>query len=175
MSPTRSLQCLAAAALLAVGGHAALSTPPSQEVPPTQAERDFERLKSLAGDWRVEGQEPIPWSFRVTAAGHAVLETLFMGTDHEMISVYHMDGQGLALTHYCAIGNQPHMHRVPTDSRDELAFECIQVGNMQTPEDPHMHAGRITFVDADHIRCEWVQMRGEQEMGRHAFDLVRVK
>ena len=46
---------------------------------------------------------------RTTGGGSAVTETLFPGTAHEMMSVYHMDGDDLVLTHYCAGGNQPRM------------------------------------------------------------------
>ena len=57
-------------------------------------------------------------TYRVTAAGSAVMEVLFPGTDHEMVTVYHQDGDDLILTHYCAAGNQPRMkcRRVGSES-----------------------------------------------------------
>ena len=45
--------------------------------------------------------------YGVTAAGTAVMEALFPETDHEMLTVYHLEGNDLVLTHYCAMGNQP--------------------------------------------------------------------
>ena len=47
--------------------------------------------------------------YAVTAAGSAVVETVFPGTEHEMVTVYHADGSDLVLTHYCMEGNQPRM------------------------------------------------------------------
>src|SRR5690348_2757738 len=87
---------------------AATATSQAQEKGPAAC---FERLKSLAGDWMGKGpggQEITMLRFRVTAGGSALEETEFPGTDHEMVTVFHMDGDRLALTHYCHLGNQPH-------------------------------------------------------------------
>src|SRR5690242_6096011 len=77
-----------------------------------QAKAAFGRLKSLAGEWKCEAREGghVPGKaatilYRVTANGSTVMETLFPGTDHEMVSMYHLDGDDLKMTHYCAIGN----------------------------------------------------------------------
>src|SRR5690242_6473548 len=71
-------------------------------------------MKRLAGDWIQVGpdgkaSDQVVATYRVTAGGSAVEETLFAGTPHEMVTVYHMDGDDLVLTHYCVAGNQPHM------------------------------------------------------------------
>ncbi|MGH7152138.1 MAG: hypothetical protein ACREIU_15640, partial [Planctomycetota bacterium] len=67
----------------------------------------LERIKALAGEWVQVGEDGKPTtevisSYRVTAAGSAVVETLFPGSDDEMVTVYHMDGESLMLTHYCS-------------------------------------------------------------------------
>ena len=73
----------------------------------------LERLKTLAGTWRghvvTEDGPPATVVYSVTAAGTAVTEALFPGTSHEMLTVYHLEGDDLVLTHYCAMGNQPRM------------------------------------------------------------------
>ena len=79
----------------------------------TAAQR-FAALKKLAGDWVEVGKDGKPTdkvftSFRVTAAGTTLLETVFPGGDDEMITMYHLDGDDLILTHYCTFGNQPRM------------------------------------------------------------------
>ena len=61
------------------------------------AKTAFEKLKTLDGDWKVDaegGHAPKGGkiSYKVTAAGSVVMETQFAGTDHEMISMYHLDG-----------------------------------------------------------------------------------
>src|SRR5579883_3440161 len=85
----------------------------------------FESLKKLAGDWVQIGKDgkpagPVVSSIRVTSAGTAVEETLFPGTAHEMVTMYHLDGGELVLTHYCALGNQPHMRLTPESKADVL-------------------------------------------------------
>src|ERR1700739_676546 len=59
--------------------------------------RRLEALKQMAGDWVEVGKDGKPTdkivsSIRVTSAGTAVLETLFPGTNHEMVTMYHLDG-----------------------------------------------------------------------------------
>ena len=63
----------------------------------------LEQFKQLAGQWAGtevkgpnEGKE-VRASYKVTAAGSAVVETLFPGEDHEMITVIHPDGDDLVL------------------------------------------------------------------------------
>src|SRR5262245_10645743 len=62
----------------------------------------FTRLKALAGEWNCAahepghgGDKPLKINYRVTANGSAVMETLFPGTDHEMVTMYHLDGDDL--------------------------------------------------------------------------------
>src|SRR5262245_22025247 len=76
----------------------------------------FEYIKSLAGNWErsgisghEHGSNSSVVSFKVTAAGSAVMETYNAGQRNEMISVYHMDGNTLLMTHYCALKNAPVM------------------------------------------------------------------
>src|SRR5438045_2893874 len=69
----------------------------------------LERLKKLAGEWVVADAQGQPTDklisvFKVTAAGSAVQETIFPGSNHEMVTLYHRDGADLVLTHYCALG-----------------------------------------------------------------------
>src|SRR5438445_5547482 len=74
----------------------------------------FERLKKMAGTWVEADKDGKPTDkvvsvVKVTAAGSTVQETLFPGTQMEMMSVYHMDKSDLVMTHYCMLGNQPRM------------------------------------------------------------------
>ena len=76
----------------------------------------FDKFKALAGDWEVEhtsSEHGMPGgsiSYKVTAGGAAVVETTFQGTPHEMVTVYYVDTDGgMCLTHYCVLGNRPHM------------------------------------------------------------------
>src|SRR5439155_8435497 len=87
----------------------------------------LEKLKKLSGTWVATDKDGKPTSevvsvFRVTSAGSAVHETIFPGTDHEMVSVYHLDGKDLVMTHYCALGNQPRMKLDAKSQPNQLVF-----------------------------------------------------
>src|SRR5437868_15374337 len=74
----------------------------------------LDALKGLAGEWTGKAkhgdmEHEATVTYKVTAGGSAVVETVFPGTEHEMVTVYHQDGDDLVLTHYCMLGNQPRM------------------------------------------------------------------
>src|SRR4051794_3675893 len=73
--------------------------------------KPFDLLKSLEGTWEKTGPDgkPTAVSFHTSAAGSVVIETMFAGSQHEMMNAYHMDGDNLIVTHYCAQGVQPRM------------------------------------------------------------------
>lgn len=129
------------------------------------AKERFEALKSLSGDWSGTVQHgtestPTEFSYRVTADGNAVEEVLFKGTPHEMVTMYHLDGDRLMMTHYCAAGNQPRMVAVSDPSKVEgaptMAFEFHDATNMPNADASHMHAERLWILDHDHIRAKWL-------------------
>src|SRR6267142_369137 len=88
----------------------------------------LERHKLLEGAWVAADKDGKPTEqvvsvFKVTAAGTTVHETIFPGTGHEMVSMYHPDGKDLIMTHYCALGNQPRMKLDPKSPKDEFRFK----------------------------------------------------
>src|SRR4051812_25593828 len=72
------------------------------------AKTAFARLKTMAGTWqnKLEGAGKDHHGgddkviYHLTGAGSALVETDFPGSDHEMVSVYHLDGDDLRMTHY---------------------------------------------------------------------------
>lgn len=140
----------------------------------------LDTIKALAGDWVAADRAsdptaPIQTSLRVTAGGSAVLETLFPGTEHEMLTVYHADGEALVLTHYCVLGNQPHYRARAGEAEHQLVFECQGGCNIRTADDAHMHEGSLTIVDADHIRTRWQMYENGAASHTVEIDLVRVR
>ena len=141
---------------------------------PLEDRQAFEKLKTLAGTWEAktpDGVETI--KYRVASAGSVVIEDLFPGTDHEMMTVYHMDGDELVATHYCAAGNQPRFKLdLAMSTGDTLAFGFNGGSNMK-PSDGHIHQGSIRLVDADHVEEEWAFWKGGKAEHSATFKMTR--
>jgi hypothetical protein len=149
----------------------------SKEAPekPTPTDPRFIALTKLAGDWtRPDKGDAVAVTYRVTSGGHAVMETLLPGTDYEMITMYHMDGPDLVVTHYCAAGNQPRMRAKGGDAK-MIKFDFADGTNMNAAKDGHMHALTLTFVDADHLKAEWTWWKDGAAGGTEAFNFQRKK
>ncbi len=121
------------------------------------ARAKFEKFKSLAGEWTTmsshgEGEKQESTArYHVTAGGTAVVETIFMGSPHEMVTVYHMDGDQLVLTHYCVLGNQPKMIAQPGGDASKVAFKFAGGSNITSKDAQHMHDASSDFVDNGHV------------------------
>lgn len=119
----------------------------------------FAKLKSFAGDWYATddktGKDRLALRFRVMAAGTAVEEAEMPGTPQEMVTIYHLDGPSLVMTHYCALGNQPHLKASAASMPDKIQFECVSVGNAKSHREMHMHHLTLVSKDAGHLEAEW--------------------
>ena len=86
----------------------------------TTALTAFERIKKLEGTWQAKSTKG--WEerqqFRLIAKGTAVASQSMPASSADtakgdtspnapMLTVFHMDGDHLLLTHYCEAGNQP--------------------------------------------------------------------
>ena len=114
-------------------------------------------------------------AYKVIAAGSVVHESMFVGTPHEMVTVYHLDGDDLILTHYCAAGNQPRMKGEKSADANKLVFKFAGGTNLDPAKDAHMHDVTITFVGPDHIRQEWTFYKDGKATETEKFDLKRKK
>ena len=145
---------------------------------PVNAKDAFNKLKTLAGDWRGTvdqkgtGQE-ITVNYRTTSNGSVLMETLFAGTDHEMVTLYHLEGDQLVLVHYCAMGNQPKMALTQASTADQLEFDFVGGTNVKPKTDTHMHSGRIQFEGKDAVIAEWDTYQQGKKTGGHKFFLTR--
>ena len=139
----------------------------------------FERIKKLAGDWvtvdEKSGKETTMLKYRVIAGGSAVEESIMPGEAHEMVTVYHMDGPSLMLTHYCAVGNQPRMKATPTSTPAKIEFKCVGVSNVKSHNDMHMHHGLLTFASDDAMVTEWTGVDNGKPGHAVKFNVKRKK
>ena len=177
--PRSILSALCATALLAgLAGCASPTTAsaPVDEAAAARSARMFERLKDLEGTWVSSGadaaMEGAELRYRVTSGGSAVIETIFPGAQHEMVSVYTLDNGRLVMTHYCAMGNQPFMVARTDTDEDTIHFVCERAGNTGSHADPHMHEGVFTLGDGT-LHAEWTMFKDLDRRGTVVIDLVR--
>jgi hypothetical protein len=140
-------------ALCALNAHAAVSTDS------ISAPDAFKRLKTLAGHWNIHVMTPdgpvTPVDYRISGGGSVVVETLFAGQTHEMITMYTLDGDSIVATHYCAMGNQPTMKLdVSLSTADNLVFTYVGVRGQNASGD-HIHDGRIHFRPDGTVEGQW--------------------
>ncbi len=140
----------------------------------------LDRFAKLAGEWVGKGMHgdmahDIRVVYKVTAGGSAVVETIDPGSAHEMISVIHPDGDSLLLTHYCMLGNQPHMKATPKAGDTKVAFDFVKVTNLKTDKDMYMRSATFTFIDADTLKTEWTHFQNGKDSGKAVFELKRKK
>jgi hypothetical protein len=145
---------------------------------PVEPKAAFERLKSFAGEWQGQAGHgaqtfPATVTYKLASGGTTVMETLMPGTPHEMISMYHLDGGELVMTHYCAMGNQPKMKLDPKAStQDTLKFVFTGGTNLDVAKDSHIHEGTLKF-DGTGLVADWVAWGGGKEVGHNVFTLKR--
>ncbi len=156
-------------ALLALAAGLA-GTSGARAAAPAAGARSLDRLKALAGEWvAAEDNEMVKKGalvsrYVVSAGGTAVVETVFPGSPHEMVTVYHLDGSDLVLTHYCMEGNQPRMRgREAGPSRLEFALEGGT--NIDPARTRHMNSAWVELVGPDEIRSQWTEI----EAGKTVF------
>jgi hypothetical protein len=142
----------------------------------SKAAPGFEKLKSLVGEWQGTSPEgPVTVTYQLVSGGHSVMETIAPGTDKNMVTVYHLNGDKLMMTHYCAVGNQPRMSAtVPAGEVKNLNFTFVDATNMAKPADAHMHSLAVTFQDKDHITQVWTYRQDGKDMPM-TFNLERKK
>ncbi len=118
---------------------------------PAGANAAFEKLKALAGDhtpaMMTADGDRTKVDYRVTANGTAVIETMFRGEPHEMVTVYSLDNDSIAATHYCSGGNQPRMKlNTEKSNANELVFDFVSITG-KVAEAGHIKAVRFRFDD----------------------------
>jgi hypothetical protein len=119
---------------------------------PIAAQQVWERVKrELVGTWRAtpEGSDgAITISFRLVSADSAIVETYVTPSGRETITVFHPDGDGLVLTHYCAQGNQPRL-RVVSDRDGIVVFRHFDATNLRP--DQAVLVERTLRLDGDRL------------------------
>ncbi len=149
----------------------------AQTSPATEAQKSFNTLKSLEGDWsgKISDGMPLKVSFESTAADSAIVSTIhgFHSEKEDMVSMINMDGPDrLLLTHYCSAGNQPRLQASASPDGKTFTFDFADATNLKTPDDGHMTRVVIAVIDPNHHTEEWIFTdHGKQH--RQFWDLRR--
>ncbi len=139
-----------------------------QELKPYVGSEAFERMKQLAGSWEGnmdmgKGPMKVATSYKVTSNGSALIETVFEGAPHEMVTVYHDDSKHqINFTHYCSLANQPKMN-LTTVEGNTLTFDLSGDSDIDAKHETHMHAAAITFDGKDQITQQWTKFESGKE------------
>lgn len=148
------------------------------DVPPITGSKELQKMKSLEGSWQgvtvEDGKEmPVTVTYETSSNGSAVVETLFPGTPHEMVSVYYDDKGKLSMTHYCAVGNQPHFTLGESDGND-MTLVFAGGSNINPAKDGYMNGVSLDFESGDKMVQKWTYFQGGKETGTTSFTLSRV-
>ncbi len=117
----------------------------------------FEKLKALAGRRTpamvtADGRKTTV-EYRVTADGTAIIETMFAGEPHEMVTVYSLDAGSIDATHYCSGGNQPHLRmNAEKSNANRLVFDFVSLSGKKAAT--HINAVRFEFK-GDKVEEVW--------------------
>jgi hypothetical protein len=152
----------------------------AQDVSPEQARVAFEKLKALAGDW--QAQSTNGWdgvhTIEVIAGGSAILSSSRIsphpGSNDNMATLLHMDGDRLLLTHYCVARNQPRL--VATAVKDDgrtIEFSFLDGTGLRSRDEGHMDRVIYHLDSTDTYRSRWTFYQNGQE--RWLEDVVNVR
>ena len=128
----------------------------------------FESMKQLVGSWEGtmdtgQGPQTITASYKLTAAGSALVETVFEGAPHEMVSIYHDNSdRKLTMGHYCAEHNQPRM-MLTSMTNNELKFDLAPDADIDVARDKHIHAAALQFNGKDKMIQRWTSFEPGKE------------
>lgn len=139
----------------------------------TDAQKAFQSIKNMPGSWEGKSLDgrPLRVDFKVTAGGSAVLSEIVVPNE-DMVSLIHMDGSRLLLTHYCAVGNQPRMQASVSPDGKIITFNYVDATNLSAPDAGHMQKMVLTLVDDNHHTEEWTFVDHGKEH-KQVFDLRR--
>lgn len=130
------------------------------------------KMQKLAGTWEGtwEGKSATI-TFQMMSNGSVLTQN---DTAENMVTMYHLDGERLMMTHYCAAKNQPRMVAEVDPDGKTIRFKFLDITNLAAPEAGHMVAMVLTLEDEDHITEQWT-FREKGKESTEAFHWRRKK
>jgi len=134
----------------------------------------YDKMKALVGSWEGPAngggkQTPASARFQLISDGSAIAAWLAEGTPHEMVTMFHMDGNQLMATHYCSAHNQPRLVLVAGSDPNRLVFKFKDGTNIR-PHTGHMQMVTFIFDGPDRHSEEWTYLaNGKEDTMRFDF------
>jgi hypothetical protein len=144
---------------------------PKTPGPQSDAQKAFEKLKTLAGSW--EGTImgiPINFTIRAVSSGTAILHegNTEKGVPNHEITMFYVEGDRLLATHYCDAGNRAHWEGKMSADGKAIEFSFLDVAG--STRGGYLKDMALTLIDADHHIAAFtfvmpdgkpIQLRGE--------------
>jgi hypothetical protein len=143
----------------------------------TDAQKAFEKMKTLAGSWQgtIVGI-PINFTIRAVSSGTAILHE--GNTDggrppnHE-ITMFYLDGDRLLATHYCDAGNRSRLEGRMSPDGKTIEFSFIDVAG--GTQGGFLKGFVFTMIDANHHTAELAFVMPNGQMRRFSSEFQRTK
>ena len=142
----------------------------------------FEQMLKLEGEWEGSyewtdgrsGGGAMRIRYTVTGAGSALIEDLINEEGvATMTTVYHLSGEDLRMTHYCAARNQPRLKSsLFSEAPPAAEFQLVDVTGLT--KYGSVQAFRIEIVDADHLNLRFTFAGNPKTSGVENIRLKRV-
>ena len=144
---------------------------PKSSGPQSDAQKAFEKMKTLAGSW--EGTVmgiPINFTIRAASSGTAILHegNTEKGVPNHEITMFYVEGDRLLATHYCDAGNRSNMEGKMSADGKSVEFNFLDVAGstkgglvkriMFTMTDANKPVEEFTFIMPN---GKPVELRGE--------------
>ena len=132
----------------------------------------FDKLKTLVGAWEGQAEDGSSReaSYELISGGTALMETLKAESEPPMVTIYHLDDDRVALTHYCAGNNQPRMQTEPLAGDPKVLDFTFNGGtNLNSTNHAHISGLVVTFQDENHFTQKWTW----KESGNDHFTTVQ--
>ena len=132
---------------------------PKTPGPQSDAQKAFEKLKTLAGSWEGTVMNiPINFTIRAVSSGTAILHegNTEKGVPNHEITMFYVEGDRLLATHYCDAGNRAHWEGKMSADGNSVEFNFLDVAGstkggllkrmMFTMIDANKHVVDFTFI-----------------------------
>lgn len=92
-----------------------------------------------------------------------------------MLTVYHLDGDKLVLTHYCMAGNEPHLLAETFDPVSGQLNFAFAGGSNIGAETGHMHNAAFRLISNDRFDAKWDFVEGAKLKFSEDIHYTRLK